>query len=180
MADLEQDPDSPEAKIEKASEHLQVSKDHKERADELAKEARDEISDQINRALDDDKKLVKVESKYEVGPPHVVVTVLDKSVQEAIEETVSDDAEVGPLYGQKFAIGENIPAQDLSDRERIQNIRGIISDIEDDFEEGAPIDEVVTHAAMVGLEPDKAKHEIEKLKQKGEVYEPRTDHLRTT
>lgn len=68
----------------------------------------------------------------------------------------------------------------LTARERVQDIRGIISDIEDDFEEGVPIDEVITHAAMIGLEPDKTKHEIEKLKQRGEVYEPRTDHLRTT
>jgi replicative DNA helicase Mcm len=30
------------------------------------------------------------------------------------------------------------------------------------------------------MERTKAEHEIDKLKQKGEVYEPRTDHLRTT
>jgi len=180
MADLEQEPDSPEAKIEKASEHLKVSQDHKERSKELAKEARDEIADQINKALDDDQKIIKVDSQHEHNPPHIVVTVLDKGVKEAIEDAVSDGAEVGSLYAQKFAIGADIPAQDLSDREQVQNIRGIIDDIEDEFEEGAPVDEVITHAAMIGLEPDKAKHEIEKLKQRGEVYEPRTDHLRTT
>jgi replicative DNA helicase Mcm len=30
------------------------------------------------------------------------------------------------------------------------------------------------------MEQSKAEHEIDKLKQKGEVYEPSTDHLRTT
>jgi replicative DNA helicase Mcm len=30
------------------------------------------------------------------------------------------------------------------------------------------------------MESSKAEHEIEQLKQKGEVYEPQTDHLRTT
>jgi len=30
------------------------------------------------------------------------------------------------------------------------------------------------------MDQSKAEHEIEKLKQKGEVYEPSTDNLRTT
>jgi replicative DNA helicase Mcm len=70
--------------------------------------------------------------------------------------------------------------QSKTQRDRIQNIRGIISDIEDEYDEGAPIDVVVERAEEVGIEESKAEHEIEKLKQKGEVYEPRTDHLRTT
>ncbi|MBX0286862.1 LAGLIDADG family homing endonuclease [Haloarcula salinisoli] len=65
-------------------------------------------------------------------------------------------------------------------RDRIQNIRGIINDIEDEYDEGAPIDVVVERAEEVGIDESKAEHEIEKLKQRGEVYEPRTDHLRTT
>ncbi|MFC7018486.1 MULTISPECIES: LAGLIDADG family homing endonuclease [Haloarcula] len=65
-------------------------------------------------------------------------------------------------------------------RDRIQNLKGIIADIEDEYDEGAPIDIVVERAEEVGIEESKAEHEIEKLKQKGEVYEPRTDHLRTT
>jgi replicative DNA helicase Mcm len=67
-----------------------------------------------------------------------------------------------------------------SQRDRIQNIRGIIDDIEDEYDEGAPIDVVVDRAEEVGIDESKAEHEIEKLKQRGEVYEPRTDHLRTT
>ncbi|WP_276273455.1 LAGLIDADG family homing endonuclease [Haloarcula litorea] len=67
-----------------------------------------------------------------------------------------------------------------SQRDRIQNIKGIIADIEDEYDEGAPIDVVIERAEEVGIDESKAEHEIEKLKQKGEVYEPRTDHLRTT
>nr|WP_276278724.1 LAGLIDADG family homing endonuclease [Halomicroarcula sp. SYNS111] len=67
-----------------------------------------------------------------------------------------------------------------SQRDRIQNLKGIIADIEDEYDEGAPIDIVVERAEEVGIDESKAEHEIEKLKQKGEVYEPRTDHLRTT
>ena len=70
--------------------------------------------------------------------------------------------------------------QSKTQRDRIQNIRGIINDIEDEYDEGAPIDVVVERAEEVGIDESKAEHEIEKLKQRGEVYEPRTDHLRTT
>ncbi|MFB6070332.1 MAG: hypothetical protein ABEJ76_04850 [Halanaeroarchaeum sp.] len=67
-----------------------------------------------------------------------------------------------------------------SQRDRIKNIKGLIEEIEDDFEEGAPVEEVLARAEEVGMERSKAEHEIEKLKQRGEVYEPSTEHLRTT
>ncbi|UWG46492.1 DNA endonuclease related to intein-encoded endonuclease [Halanaeroarchaeum sp. HSR-CO] len=67
-----------------------------------------------------------------------------------------------------------------SQRDRIKNIKHLIEDIESEFDEGAPVDEVLARAEEVGMERSKAEHEIEKLKQRGEVYEPSTDHLRTT
>ncbi|MFB6222616.1 MAG: LAGLIDADG family homing endonuclease [Haloarcula sp.] len=70
--------------------------------------------------------------------------------------------------------------QSKTQRDRIQNIKGIIADIEDEYDEGAPADIVIERAEEVGIDETKAEHEIDKLKQKGEVYEPRTDHLRTT
>jgi replicative DNA helicase Mcm len=39
---------------------------------------------------------------------------------------------------------------------------------------------VVEMAVENGNDRDKAEHEIEKLKQRGEVYEPSQGHLRTT
>ena len=67
-----------------------------------------------------------------------------------------------------------------SQRDRIKNLKQLISDIEEDYDDGAPVDEVLERADEIGMEPSKAEHEIDKLKQKGEVYEPRTDYLRTT
>ncbi|AKH96645.1 AAA family ATPase [Halanaeroarchaeum sulfurireducens] len=67
-----------------------------------------------------------------------------------------------------------------SQRDRIKNIKGLIEEIEADFDEGAPVDEVLARAEEVGMDRSKAEHEIEKLKQRGEVYEPSTEHLRTT
>jgi len=65
-------------------------------------------------------------------------------------------------------------------RDRIKNIKGLISDIEEEFEEGAPIEEVLDRADEIGMDATKAEDEIEKLRRKGEVYEPKQDHLRTT
>jgi replicative DNA helicase Mcm len=67
-----------------------------------------------------------------------------------------------------------------SQRDRIKNIKGLVEEIEDDYEDGAPVDEVIERAEEIGMEPSKAEHEIEKLKQQGELYEPSQGHLRTT
>ncbi|WP_328767129.1 hypothetical protein [Haloarcula nitratireducens] len=70
--------------------------------------------------------------------------------------------------------------QQHTQRDRSQDIRGIVDALAEQFDDGAPIAAVVKRAHLVGIGQDKAEHEIETLKQKGEVYEPRTDHLRTT
>jgi replicative DNA helicase Mcm len=90
-------------------------------------------------------------------------------------EEIGMDPETGELDADVVETGTS-----KSQRDRIKNIRGIIADLESEYDEGAPVDVVVERAEEVGMEASKAEHEIEKLKQQGEVYEPRTDHLRTT
>ncbi|MFW6436016.1 MAG: LAGLIDADG family homing endonuclease [Halococcoides sp.] len=90
-------------------------------------------------------------------------------------EDIGMDPETGELDADVIETGRS-----KSQRDRIKNIKGIIADIEDEYDEGAPVDVVIDRAEEAGMEPSKAEHEIEKLKQKGEVYEPRNDHLRTT
>jgi replicative DNA helicase Mcm len=67
-----------------------------------------------------------------------------------------------------------------SQRDRIKNIKQLIADIEEEYDDGAPVEVVLDRADEIGMDPSKAEHEIDKLKQKGEVYEPSTNHLRTT
>ncbi|MGM0590813.1 MAG: LAGLIDADG family homing endonuclease [Halobacteriota archaeon] len=67
-----------------------------------------------------------------------------------------------------------------SQRDRIKSLKQLIADIEADYDAGAPIDEVLARADEIGMDRSKAEDEIEKLRRKGEVYEPKTDHLRTT
>jgi len=38
---------------------------------------------------------------------------------------------------------------------------------------------VLDRAEEIGMDADMAEHEIEKLKEKGELYQPNKDHLRS-
>jgi replicative DNA helicase Mcm len=67
-----------------------------------------------------------------------------------------------------------------SQRDRVKNLKALIQEIEAEYEEGAPVDEVIDRADEAGMDESKAEHEIEKLKQKGELYEPKQGHLRST
>ncbi|WP_234402823.1 LAGLIDADG family homing endonuclease [Halarchaeum acidiphilum] len=84
-------------------------------------------------------------------------------------EAIGVDPETGEFDADVVETGTS-----KSQRDRIKNLRALIEDIEDDFEEGAPVEEVMARAEEVGMDRAKAEHEIEKLKKQGEVYEPRT------
>ena len=66
-------------------------------------------------------------------------------------------------------------------RDRIRNIKTLTEDLEAAHEDGAPIKKIVAQAnEEFGMEPETVEEEIEKLRRKGEVYEPKADHLRTS
>ena len=67
-----------------------------------------------------------------------------------------------------------------SQRDRIKNLKGLIESLEPEYDEGVPVDEILEQAGDVGLDARKAEEELERLKQKGEVYEPTHNHIRTT
>jgi len=69
--------------------------------------------------------------------------------------------------------------QSKTQRDRIKNVKSLISEIEAEYDEGAPIETILDRAEEVGMERSQAEHEIEKLRRQGDVYEPTTDHLRT-
>jgi replicative DNA helicase Mcm len=69
--------------------------------------------------------------------------------------------------------------QSKTQRDRVKNVKSLIGEIEEEFDEGAPIEEVLDRAEEIGMDAEKAEHEIEKLKEKGELYQPNKDHLRS-
>jgi replicative DNA helicase Mcm len=90
-------------------------------------------------------------------------------------EDIGMDPETGEFDADVIETGTS-----KSQRDRIRSIKNLIAEIEAEYDEGAPVDVVVERAEEEGMEVSKAEHEIDKLKQKGEVYEPQTGHVRTT
>ncbi|MEF8800903.1 MAG: LAGLIDADG family homing endonuclease [Halolamina sp.] len=90
-------------------------------------------------------------------------------------ENIGVDPETGEFDADVVETGTS-----KSQRDRIKSIRELISDVEQEYDEGAPIEEVLERAGEVGMDADKAESEIENLRRKGELYEPVQGHLRTT
>ncbi|WP_233562826.1 hypothetical protein [Haloarcula sp. Atlit-120R] len=123
---------------------------------------------------------VEVDAETDGENAQLVVSLYDDATMEIVDDVVGDGVDVGLPHPQQFIIGDNVVGGATSQRDRIQNVKAIIAELEDRFDEGAPEQRVIRHARRVGIDASKAEHEIDKLKQKGEVYEPRTDRLRTT
>ena len=90
-------------------------------------------------------------------------------------EDIGVDPETGEFDADVVETGTS-----KSQRDRIKSVKALISDIEEEYDEGAPIEEVLDRAGEVGMDEDKAEKEIESLRKKGELYEPVQGHLRTT
>jgi replicative DNA helicase Mcm len=86
---------------------------------------------------------------------------------------VAQDPETGELDADMVESG-----QSKSQRDRMRNIKGIIEELSNTFEDGAPRDILLERVEVAGIDPQKAEHALQKLSDKGEVYEPKSDHLR--
>lgn len=114
------------------------------------------------------------------------------------EVTAEDAATIVDLFQSAHsAVGINIEEQQgtfdadiveagtsTSQRDRIKNLKQVIADIEpDEMGSGADKEAVFERAAELGMDREKAEHEIQKLLQKGELYHPPgsdEEELRTT
>jgi replicative DNA helicase Mcm len=113
---------------------------------------------------------IRLSDTVEVDDAQRVIEIVQRTL-----EDIGMDPETGELDADVIETGTS-----KSQRDRIKNLKTLIADIEDEYDEGAPVERVLERAEEAGMERSKAEHEIDKLKQKGEVYEPRNDHLRTT
>ncbi|WP_336328713.1 minichromosome maintenance protein MCM [Halovenus sp. HT40] len=71
--------------------------------------------------------------------------------------------------------GNNVDDLDFQDW-----LANLIATIENEYDEGAPVDVIVERAEEQGADAHKVEEGISELKVDGEVYEPRNNHLRTT
>jgi replicative DNA helicase Mcm len=111
---------------------------------------------------------VRLSDTVEVEDAERVTTIVESCLRD-----IGVDPETGQFDADVVETGTS-----KSQRDRIKNLKGLIQDIEDDYEDGAPIDEVYDRAEEIGMDRSKVEDEIRKLKNKGDIYEPRQDHLR--
>ena len=157
---------------------------------EEAKQAiRDFYVDLRSKGADEDAPVPvtarKLEALVRLAEASARVRLSDEVTAEDAERVIEivrsclQDIGVDPETGQ-FDADVVETGTSKSQRDRIKTLKQLISEIEEEFEEGAPIDEVLKRTDELNMGRDKAEGEIEKLRRKGEVYEPKTDHLRTT
>jgi replicative DNA helicase Mcm len=109
-------------------------------------------------------------------------TVSESDAQRAVDivQSCLDDIGIDPETGQ-FDADVVETGQSKTQRDRIMEVEDLISDIEEEYEKGAPIDEVIERAEEEkGMEERKVEKELDKLRRNGEIYEPSQGHLRTT
>jgi replicative DNA helicase Mcm len=113
---------------------------------------------------------VRISDTVEIEDAERVIEIVRSCLQD-----IGVDPETGQFDADVVETGRS-----KTQRDRVKNIRQLINDIESEYEQGAPVDEVLERAEDVGMDRSKAEHEIEKLRRQGEVYEPSSGHLRTT
>lgn len=108
-------------------------------------------------------------------------TVEDEDVDRAIQlvmkslEDVGIDPETGEFDADIVEAGTS-----NSQRKRIRRVKAIIADVEEEFDDGAPLDVILERAEALEMDPEKFEHEMDKLCTEGEIYENKTDVYRTT
>jgi replicative DNA helicase Mcm len=90
-----------------------------------------------------------------------------------------NDVGIDPETGQYDADMVNTGTS-KSQRDRMKGLKRIISELESEHEEGAPLKEIVKRATEIDIGADKTERELDKLLEKGEVYEHQENHFRAT
>jgi replicative DNA helicase Mcm len=82
--------------------------------------------------------------------------------------------------GERFDSTKNLSNETDSQKDRIDAIEDFIRENESKYDEGVPNAEIMRKADEIGFSDSQTEHDLDKLKQMGEIYEPVNDHFRTT
>ncbi|HEY3273904.1 MAG TPA: minichromosome maintenance protein MCM [Methanocella sp.] len=85
---------------------------------------------------------------------------------------VGMDQETGKLDIDRLTVGVA-----KSQRDRIKSLKHIIEELAKEYDGAVPIDAVIDKAIEGGLTKDKVEKELKKLKEIGEIFEPKTGHV---
>lgn len=169
MGENETDASSSGESKSTAFDKLETADDHEDRAERLRAEAKRDVLDKVSENVPFDAKIT-----VELKGGAFIVNCSPKDLTTSLENEFDENVDLSSPI--RFTIGE----MKMGQKERAKAIKKLVSETEEEFDEGAPLDVVLDRAEAFGLDETKAEMEIGNLKQKGEVYEPSTGHLRTT
>lgn len=156
------------------AENLASADQHQQEAAEERQRAEERVRALLADCLEVDTEFTihfnKREYAFEIGVPVEALT-------EEIFGDLPDDLVM--LTSAEFNFEVELQAMiDDPPVPNVRNLRQLISELENGT--GAYEPEVIRSAIELGYTNKEAVRDIRKLKQKGEVYEPRTNYLRTT
>jgi len=67
-----------------------------------------------------------------------------------------------------------------SQRDRKKKVKELIRELQNKHEEGAPKEELIERGEEIGIGPSTMEHDIDKLANKGKIYQPQSGYWRTT
>ena len=147
----------------------------------------DELNNRLAQYVDQNPITARELGAYTESGPDVNVNEL-RGKGRVYEGSVGSEFRFAAMWGYKQAYQDLLYELEETDpqlrhrdtpRDRVKNIKSIISRIESENLDGAPISEILEQAEQNGFERSQAEHEIEKLRRQGDVYEPTDGHLRT-
>lgn len=153
-----------------AFEKLDLAKEHEDRAERLRAEAKRDVLETVSENIP-----LPAEIAVKIQNDCFVVLCKPKSIAESIEAELDEDVEL--LSSLRFRLGKS---GSLDERERREAIKRLVTEIEGEYERGAPIDVVVERATSLGIDRDAVVEELKRLKQQGFTYRATDEHLRTT
>lgn len=111
---------------------------------------------------------LRLSDRVEVEDVERVIGIMERSLMQ-----IAVDPETGEM-DIDFAFTGTSKRQ----RDRIMIVKKIIENLEENYESGVPEEEIVSEAVREGIERDKVKEILQKLKQHGEIYSPKYGHYR--
>lgn len=108
-----------------------------------------------------------------------VVTNGDVQLATALVERSLNDVGIDPETGE-FDADLVETGSSKSQRDRMKTLESIIDELNREYADGAPHEEVVEEMLSAGFEREKVEQAILKQRREGSIYEPSTDKLRTT
>lgn len=107
-----------------------------------------------------------------------VVTEIDVDLATTLIERSLRDVGLDPESGE-FDVDLVETGRPKSQRQRLKLLQSVIDELSEQHTDGAPHEEVVEKMVSAGVEQEKAEKAITKQLQKGNIYQPSTDTLRT-